>query len=153
MRNFPFLIFIARPRRPLKCPVWRFNTREYNYITQVFKWPPPPILGQGEPPQGVFLYHAPFFQIFRRCHIPWKSLILIIFSLPVNFLFVPLLDDIKKAYRTNLQTEKTTLTQKPSNIKTSLTLYQFIFLFMACAIIIITRWWQRYNKKIDISIT
>lgn len=46
-----------------------------------------------------------------------KSLILIIFCLPVNYLFLPLLDDIKKAYRTNLQTEKTTLTQKPSNMK------------------------------------
>ena len=100
---------------------------------------PAPILSQGEPPQGVFLRRRPIFQIFKGCHVTLKSLILIIFSLPVNYLFLPLLDDIKKAYRTNLQTEKTTLTQKPSNIKTSLTLYQFIFLFMACAIIIISR--------------
>ena len=117
----------------------------------ILNWPPAPILGQGEPPQGVFLCRRPIFQIFRRCHVTLKSLILIIFCLPVNFLFVPLLDCIKKAYRTNLQTEKTTLTQKPSNIKTLLTLYQFIFLFMACAIIIISRWWQRYNKNISIT--
>ena len=95
-------------------------------------------MGQGEPPQGVFLHRRPIFQIFRGCQITLKSLVLIVFYLPVNYLFLPLLDCIKKAYRTNLQTEKTTLTQKPSNIKTSLTLYQFIFLFMACAIIIIT---------------
>ena len=63
---------------------------------------PAPILGQGEPPQGVRLYHAPFFQIFKGCHITLKSLILIVFCLPVNFLFVPLLDCIKKAYRANL---------------------------------------------------
>ena len=93
------------------------------------KWPPPPILGQGEPPQGVRLYHAPFFQIFKGCHITLKSLILIIFYLPVNYLFLPLLDDIKKAYRTNLQTEKTTLTQKPSNMKRYQyhTIFYFVF--------------------------
>jgi len=65
----------------------------YVIHSNLFKIPPPPISCQGgEPPQGVRLYHAPFFQIFKGCHITLKSLILIVFCLPVNFLFVPLLD-------------------------------------------------------------
>ena len=102
MRDFPFLKYSARPRRPLKSPVWRFNAREYNYIQTNFKLTPAPILGQGEPPQGVFLRRRPIFQIFKGCHVTFKGLILIIFCLPVNYLFVPLLDCIKKAYRGNL---------------------------------------------------
>ena len=97
MRDFPFLKYSARPRRPLKCPVWRFNTREYNYIQTNFKLTPAPILGQGEPPQGVLLYRRPIFEVFKGCHVTLKSLILIIFYLPVNYLIVPLLDDIKKS--------------------------------------------------------
>ncbi|MBT0890453.1 hypothetical protein, partial [Streptococcus lutetiensis] len=37
------------------------------------------------------------FQIFKGCHITLKSLILIVFCLPVNFISVPLLDCIKKS--------------------------------------------------------
>lgn len=29
---------------------------------------PPPILGQGEPPQGVRLHRRPIFQILKGCH-------------------------------------------------------------------------------------
>ena len=149
MRNFPFLKYSARPRTLLKSPVWRFNTREYNYIRGVLNWPPPPILGQGEPPQGVFLRRRPIFQIFSGCHITLKSLILIIFSLPVNYLFLPLLDDIKKAYRTNLQTEKNHAHAKALKYETLPISYHFLFCILACAIIIISRWWQRYNKNIS----
>lgn len=94
-RDFPFLNYSARPITRLKARVWRFNTREYNYIQDVLKWPPPPILGQGEPPQGIRLYHAPFFQNLKGCHITLKNLILIVFYLSVNFLFVPLIEVIK----------------------------------------------------------
>ena len=111
----------------------------YNYIALLFKLTPAPILGQGEPPQGVVLYHAPFFQIFRGCHVTLKNLILIIFSLPVNYLFLPLLDDIKKAYRTNLQTEKNHAHAKALKYKNVTNIIPvFHFYFLACAIIIIT---------------
>jgi len=59
-------------------------------------------LSQGEPPQGVFLHRRPIFEVFKGCHVTLKSLILIVFYLPVNYLIVPLLDCIKKAYRANL---------------------------------------------------
>ncbi|WP_270336454.1 hypothetical protein, partial [Streptococcus infantarius] len=36
-RDFPFLKYSARPRTLLKTCVWRFNTREYNYIRDVLK--------------------------------------------------------------------------------------------------------------------
>lgn len=86
-----FKIFSTSGTR-LKARIQRFNTREYNYIQDALKRPPPPILGQGEPPQGVFLHRRPIFQNLKGCHVTLKSLILIIFCLPVNFLSVPLLD-------------------------------------------------------------
>ena len=128
-----------RPRRPLKARVRRFNAREYNYIQTNFKLTPAPILGQGEPPQGVLLYRRLIFEVFKGCHITLKSLILIIFSLPVNYLFVPLLDDIKKAYRTNLQTRKNHAHAKALKYKNVTSIIPvFHFYFLACAIIIIT---------------
>jgi len=87
-------------------------------------------LSLGEPPQGVVLYHAPFFQIFKGCHITLKGLILIVFYLPVNYLFLPLLDDIKKAYRTNLQTEKNHAHAKAlkyKNVTNIIPVYFFIY--------------------------
>ena len=62
------------PRRRLKSPVSSFNNREYNYIQTHFKLTPAPFSWQGEPPQGVRLYRAPFFQIFKGCHERlWKG--------------------------------------------------------------------------------
>ncbi len=46
----------------------------------------------GEPRQGVRLYRAPFFEIFKGCHATAKSLILTVFIKLVNRLSVPLLD-------------------------------------------------------------
>ena len=56
--------------------------------------------------------------------------ILIIFCLPVNYLFLPLLDDIKKAYRTNLQTEKNHAHAKAlkyKNVTNIIPVYFFIY--------------------------